>query len=346
MCQRIIRFLNIDGVRIHAVEQGQGPLVLMLHGFPESWYSWRHQLDGLARAGYRAVAIDQRGFGQSSKFWATEQYRIDRLVEDAAGVVAALGEQQAVVIGHDWGAPIAWTSAWLRPEVFRGVIGISVPFSGRSLIALPGNPFGEAASPDRYHEIVAGPGQDFYQTYFGARGAVVREFERDIRGNLRALIYMISGDAPEPVRQMIAGQTTVEAVRNGGFCVPHGGGFADAFIKPERMPDWFNEADVDFLAAEFERSGFSGPLSYYANIDASWQVLAPQAGKPLTVPALFIGGEFDIATAWGREAIERAHEHIPDYRGSIIVQGSGHWIQQERPAETNAAIIDFLKGLA
>lgn len=345
MGNRSFKYLQVNGARIHAVIEGEGPLVLMLHGFPESWYSWRHQLTALAEAGYRAVAIDQRGYGKSSKFWSTDAYRIDRLVEDAAGVVAALGEEQAVVVGHDWGAPVAWTSAWLRPDVFRGVVGLSVPFSGRSLIALPGNPFGELANPDRYHAELAGPGQDFYQTYFGERTAAVEEFERDVRGNLGALVYMVSGDAPDEVKQMIAGQTTVEAVRNGGFCVPHGGGFADNFIRPEKMPAWFSEADLDFLAGEFEGAGFIGPLGYYANIEAGWQVLAPQAGKPLTVPALFIGGEFDIATAWGQEAIARADEHIPQYRGNKIIKGSGHWIQQEYPNETNTALVEFLRSL-
>ncbi len=345
MNPRTFHHLPVNGIRIHAVEQGTGPLVLMLHGFPESWYSWRHQLDGLAQAGYRAVAIDQRGYGRSSKLGTTDAYRIDRLVEDAVGVVAALGETQAVVVGHDWGAPIAWTSAWLRPDVFRGVVGLSVPFSGRGLIALPGNPFGDAAAPDAYHAELAGPGKDFYQTFFGGRDAVVREIEADLRGWLRGVVHTLSGDAPEPVRQMIAGQTTVAAVREGGLCIPHGGRMRDGFLMPERLPAWFNDADLDFLVQEFERSGFVGPLSYYANIDASWRWLAGQAGQPLAVPARFIGGEFDIATAWGREAIGRAGEHIPQYRGSLIVEGCGHWIQQERPAETNAALIEFLAGL-
>lgn len=343
--QRISRFLDVGGTRIHAVIQGEGPLVLLLHGFPESWYSWRHQLDALSAAGYQAVAIDQRGYGQSSKFWASDAYRIDHLVNDAAGVVAALGHRQAVVVGHDWGAPVAWTSAWLRPDVFRGVVGMSVPFSGRGLVALPGSPFGEIR-PDVLHGELAGAGQDFYQTYFGARTTVITEIESDIRGWLRKVIYTLSGDAPEPVRQMIAAQSTVEAIRVGGLCIPHGQWMGSAMLSPEQMPAWFDEKDLDFLAAEFERSGFIGPLGYYANLDASWEWLAPQADAPLTVPALFIGGEFDVATAWGPEAIRRASERITDYRGSLIVEGSGHWIQQEKPEQTNAALIEFLRSLA
>lgn len=342
--KRESHYLQVNGARIHAVVQGEGPLVLMLHGFPESWYSWRHQLDGLAEAGYRAVAIDQRGFGQSSKFWATEEYRIDRLVNDAVGVVSALGEKQAVVVGHDWGAPVAWTSAWLRPDVFRAVAGLSVPFAAHAMIGLPGNPFGEI-EPDEYHTRMAGHGMDFYQTFFGERTRVINEIETDVRDWLRGLIHTASGDAPAEVLQMIAGQTTPETLREGGFCVPHDGLMSSGFVRPESMPDWFSESDLDFLVSEFERSGFAGPLSYYTNIQAGWEFLKPQEGKPLTVPALFIGGEYDIATAWGRDALDRAKEYIPDLRGQPIIKGSGHWIQQERPEETNAALIEFLRGL-
>lgn len=149
--------LDIDGTRIHAVEQGAGPIVLLVHGFPELWYSWRHQLPVLAAAGYRAVAIDQRGYGRSSKFWRPEAYRIDKLTGDLVGVVKALGETQAVVVGHDWGAPVAWSAAWMYPDIFRGVMGMSVPFSGRAMIALPGNPFGEI-DPEEYQRELAGPG--------------------------------------------------------------------------------------------------------------------------------------------------------------------------------------------
>ncbi|WP_029888471.1 alpha/beta fold hydrolase [Polycyclovorans algicola] len=345
MSERHSRLLQVNGGRIHAVIQGEGPMVLLLHGFPESWYSWRHQLGALADAGYRAVAIDQRGYGQSSKYWAQDAYRIDRLVEDAVGVVAALGETQAVVVGHDWGAPVAWTSAWMRPDVFRGVVGVSVPFSGRGLVALPGSPFGER-SPDELHAELAGPGRDFYQTYFGEKTRVITEIESDVRAWLRGVVYTLSGDAPPPVLQMIAAQHSAAAIRDGGLCIPHDGRMIDGLMQPETLPAWFDEADLDFFTHEFERSGFAGPLNYYANLQDSWEFLEGQQHKPLSVPAMFIGGEFDIATAWGREAIEKAGSVMPDYRGNLIVKGSGHWIQQEKPDETNAALIDFLRQLA
>lgn len=344
MHQRKHHLLKVNGARIHAVEEGAGPLVLLLHGFPELWYSWRHQLTPLAAAGYRVVAIDQRGYGRSSKFWSPDAYRIGHLVADAVGVVKVLGEKRAVIVGHDWGAPVAWTAAWLHPEVFRGVLGLSVPFAGRGLIALPGNPFGEQR-PDDLHIAVAGPGQDFYQTYFGTLGPIIDEIETDLRGWLRDIVYTVSGDAMRAAGFDLSAADPITLIRNSALCVPHGTRMRERFMTPSAMPDWFTTGDLDFFTAEFERSGFAGPLSYYRNIDANWHDLAAQADRPLEVPAMFLGSEFDVATWWGAEAIARAHERIPNFLGSRIFDGCGHWIQQERPAETNAVLLEFLRAL-
>lgn len=342
--ERTHHLLNIDGVRIHAVSEGDGPLVILIHGFPESWYSWRHQLSALAQAGYRAVAIDQRGYGQSSKFYHTEEYGIHKLVADVVGVVAALGEERAVVVGHDWGAPVAWTAAWLHPEIFRGVVGVSVPFAGRAIVGLPGSPFGEKKPLDIHREI-AGPNADFYQDYFAERRGIIAEIESDVRSWLRDLILVLSRETPEEFKAVLAAQTTVEGIRNGGLCIAHGARLKDALPPMPTLPDWFTQEDLDFFVAEFERSGFIGPLSFYANIDNNWAALEAQDGKPLTPPALFIGGEYDVGTLWGKEALDAAPEHIPNLAGSHIIKGSGHWIQQEFPEETNRLLIGFLNSL-
>lgn len=339
------RFLNVNGTRVHAVEAGEGPLVLFLHGFPELWYSWRHQIPAVAAAGYRAVAIDQRGFGRSSKFWSPDAYRIHRLVEDVVGTVHALGGERAVVIGHDWGAAVAWTAAWLYPRVFRGVMGMSVPFSGRGLIALPGSPFGERRPVDLHREI-AGPGMDFYQTYFGTLGAVIEEIEADLRGWIRDLVWGVSGEVMTAMGQPLPVDDPIPLIRASGLCIPHGAKMRDRFPAPAKQPDWFTEADLDYFVREFEGSGFSGPLSYYRNLDQDWQDLANIADRPLEVPAMFLGSDFDIATWWGAEAVARAAERIPNYLGSRMLQGMGHWIQQEQPDQTNAVILDFLTALA
>lgn len=336
--------LDVQGVRIHAVEEGKGPLVLLLHGFPELWYSWRYQLPALARAGYRAVAIDQRGYGLSSKFWQPDAYRIHRLVSDVVGVVSALGESRAAVVGHDWGAPIAWTAAWLHPEIFRGVLGISVPFSGRGLIALPGSPFGERR-PDDLHRELPAPGEDFYQTYFGELGAVIDEIETDVRGWIRDVVWSMSGEALAASGVDFSRVDPLELTRGSPLCIRRGTRMRDRFQTPAELPPWFTNADLDYFTEAFQRSGFSGPLSYYRNLDNDWHDLEPHASKPLMAPAMFLGGEFDIGTLWGRTAIARARERIPGYLGTHILPGCGHWIQQERPAQTNAVLLEFLEQL-
>ncbi len=344
MHERKHQLLDIDGVRIHAVEQGTGPLVLLIHGFPELWYSWRHQLTALADAGYRAVAIDQRGYGRSSKFWKPEAYRIHRLVDDAVGVVKALGETTAVIVGHDWGAPVAWTAAWLHPEIFRGVVGLSVPFAGRGLVSLPGSPFGER-EPNALHAELAGPGKDFYQTYFGTLGPVIDELESDVRGWFRGGVHSLSGDALSQMGIDFATFDPVALIRASPMAVALGGRMKDGFMLPSQQPDWFTEADLDFFTSEFERTGFAGPLCYYHNLAASWQDLESQNDKPMTVPAKLILGDLDVCYSWGQEAIARAPERMPNYLGTTVFKGCGHWTQQERPEETNAELIGFLKQL-
>jgi pimeloyl-ACP methyl ester carboxylesterase len=337
-------YAQVNGARLHYVEAGQGPLVLLLHGFPELWYSWRHQLSFLARHGYRAVAIDQRGYGRSSKFWQPNAYRIGNLVGDVVGMVRALGAERAVVVGHDWGAPVAWTAAWLHPEVFDGVLGMSVPFSDRGLIALPGNPFGERRHDD-YLRQLAGPGQDFYQVYFGGLGGIIDEFEADVRGWLRDIIYSVSGEGMIEAGFDINAADPVTLIRASALCIPRGARMRERMLSPATLPPWISEADLDVFAREYERTGLAGPLNYYRNLDADWIDLEAVSGRALQVPALFLGGEFDVATWWGAEALARAHERIRDYRGSVILPRCGHWMQQERPEDTNRVILDFLRAV-
>jgi len=335
--------LNVDGTRIYAIEQGRGPLVLLVHGFPELAYSWRHQLPALAAAGYRAVAIEQRGYGRSSKFWNPEAYRIDRLVGDLVGTVHALGESAAVIVGHDWGAPVVWSAAWLHPAVFRGVVGMSVPFAGAGLIGLPGNPFG-ARPAEAYQRELAGPGQDFYHTYWSTLGPIIDEIEADLPAWIADLMYSVSGEGLASVGFSTDAADPVTLVRQSAVCIAHGARMRDRFLPAQPVP-WLSPSDLAVYVDAFQRSGFHGPLSYYRNLPASQAVLQPHAATKLVVPACFIGGEFDVATWWGAEERARAREVIADYRGETVLPGCGHWIQQERPEETNRLLIDFLDGL-
>jgi pimeloyl-ACP methyl ester carboxylesterase len=219
------RTLSAAGHRIHAVEAGTGPLVLMIHGFPESAHSWRHQMTALADAGYHAVAIDQLGYGRSAKPRAVEEKRITRLVDVAVGVVEALGESTATIVGHDWGAPVA------------------------------------------------------------------------------------------------------------------------CFRTPEKLPDWLPQEDLDVYVEEYERSGMTTAFNSYRTNDLDWELLGPYADTPLRVPALFVGGDRDVPTIWGREALRRFDEVATDVRGSVVLEECGHWVQQEKPEEFNRVLLEFLRGL-
>lgn len=306
--------------RIHLVEQGAGPLVLLVHGFPESWYSWRHQLPVLAAAGYRAVAVDVRGYGRSSRPEGTDPYRMLDLVEDNAAVVGALGERSAVVIGHDWGSNIAAHSALVRPDVFRAVGMLSVPY------APPGGP--------RPSDVFARMGgeEEFYVSYFQQPGRAEAEIEPDVRGWLAGFYAALSADtmpgpgAPDP------------------HFVSRGGTLRERFPAGSR-PAWLGEDELDIYAGAFERTGLSGALARYRNMDRDWEDLAGFEGAPLTQPSLFVGGGLDASTTWMADAIAAFPTTLPGLISSHILDGCGHWIQQERPEEINRLLTDWLASL-
>jgi len=303
--------------RIHLVEQGAGPLV---HGFPESWYSWRHQLPALAAAGYRAVAIDVRGYGRSSKPGGVASYRMLDLVEDNVAVVHALGERSAVVIGHDWGATIAANSALVRPEVFRAVGLLSVPYAPR------GGP--------RPSEVFArmGGDEEFYAGYFQEPGRAEAEIEPDVRGWLAGFYGALSAD------------TMPAAGGPDPHFVGRGGRLRDRFPAGP-LPAWLSENDLDVYAGEFERTGVSGALNRYRNMDRDWEDLARLDGAPITQPSLFIGGALDASTTWMADAITAYPTTLPGLLSSHILDGCGHWIQQERHEEVNRLLTRWLADL-
>jgi pimeloyl-ACP methyl ester carboxylesterase len=313
---------QVNGIRIHCVEAGAGPLVLLVHGFPESWYSYRHQLDALAAAGYRAVAIDVRGYGRSSAPVAIESYRMLMHVRDNVELVHALGESSAVVVGHDWGAPIAWSSALLRPDVFRAVAGLSVPYSA------PGD-----RRPSEVFRFMGGD-EEFYIEYFQQPGRAEAEIEADVRRWLLGFYFSASGDAPS--RGSLTGTMA---------SVPHGHRMVERFSFPDEMPTWLSADDLEVYVGEFERSGFAGGLNRYRNVDRDWEDLSAFRGRPIDVPALFIGGDRDGPTIWGQTSIDRFPETLPRLTKSVILPGCGHWTQQERADDVNALLVEFLAAL-
>ncbi|WP_042417891.1 alpha/beta fold hydrolase [Streptacidiphilus anmyonensis] len=315
------RMIPAPAGRIHLVEQGTGPLVLLVHGFPESWYSWRRQLPALAAAGYRAVAVDVRGYGRSSRPDGVAAYRMRELVADSVAVVRALGEQTAVIVGHDWGATIAANCALLHPEVFRAVALLSVPYVPR------GGP-----RPSEVFAKMAGGEQEFYVSYFQEPGRAEAEIEPDVRGWLAGFYAALSPDTmPRP-----------------GAPDPHfvgaGGTLRDRFPAGP-LPSWLSERDLDFYAGEFERTGLGGALNRYRAMDRDWEDLAEFDGAPITQPSLFVGGGLDASTVWLADAIEAFPATLPGLVSSHLLDGVGHWIQQERPDEVNRLLTGWLAAL-
>jgi pimeloyl-ACP methyl ester carboxylesterase len=319
------RTIEANGIRIHIAEQGSGPLVLLCHGFPESWYSWRHQLQALSQAGFHAVAPDMRGYGETDRPAEIERYTLFHLVGDMVGVLDSLGEKNAVIAGHDWGAPVAWHAALMRPDRFRAVVGLSVPYRPRGSIAPT------TVMPQNAEAF-------FYQLYFQPPGVAEAELESDARISLRKILYSGSGDVP---RRNPGGSTS------GVGMVPRAGGFLTRMPNPGTLPAWLSDADVDFYVRQFQHSGFRGGLNWYRNIDRNWELMAPYAGAPITVPALYMAGDLDLVVSFPRmkEVIADLARFIPNLRGTIMLPGCGHWTQQERPNEVNEAMIDFLRGL-
>lgn len=311
---------------MHMVECGAGPLVLLCHGFPESWYSWRHQLHALAEAGFHAVAPDMRGYGQTDCPEQIDQYTLLHLVGDMIGLLDALGVETAVIVGHDWGAPVAWHAALWRPDRFRGVIGLSVPFTPRRSVRPT------SIMPQTEDAI-------FYQLYFQTPGVAETELERDVRLSIRSLLLSASGDAPRRENRAAAG-------REVGM-VPRRGGFLSRLVDSPSLPLWLNEADVDFYVSEFTRRGFRGGLNWYRNIDRNWELLGPFAGARVTVPALYIAGDRDLVLSFRGmdQVISNLSKFVPQLRGTLLLPGCGHWTQQEKAHEVNQAVVDFVRQL-
>ena len=308
------RRIPTNGIELNIAEAGEGPLILLLHGFPESWYSWRHQIVPLSEAGYHVVAPDMRGYGKSDKPQAIEAYNQVEVVNDIIGLIPSLGYEQAIVIGHDWGAPTAWATALHHPDKVRAVGALSVPFMPRS----PVQPM--PAMREMFK------GQFFYQLYFFEPGVAEAEFEADIRTALKKFIVMGSGE------------TDLASL-------PAKGPDDDMFTNlpnPDKLPNWLSEEDLDFYTAEFTRSGMRGPLNYYRNHDLTWE-LTEGAPDHIDQPAFFAAGTNDGVILMAAEALQNMPNHVRDLRINEMIPGIGHWTQQEAPEAVNDIILRFLK---
>src|SRR5436190_124227 len=299
------RQIPVNGIDMHVAECGGGPLVLKCHGWPELWYSWRHQLRALADAGFRAVAPDMRGFGRTDALDDVAAYTIFHNVGDMVALTAALGERRALIVGHDWGAPVAWHAALMRPDIFPAVVAMSVPHRRRGPLA----PLATLRKAGK---------ADFYYLYFQEQAAE-DEFARDPRFTLARVLYIGSGDTPREHKMSMYVDRTK--------------GFLGATREDVPLPPWLTEGDIDVFAAEYARTGFRGGLNWYRNIDRNWELTAPWAGARIEQPALFIAGTQDavITGSLGQRALDELTSVVPNLTQTILIEGAGHWIQQERP---------------
>jgi pimeloyl-ACP methyl ester carboxylesterase len=293
------RDMRLNGIELHVVEEGEGPLVVLCHGFPEIAFSWRHQIPALARAGYRVVAPDMRGFGQSSRPTEIEAYDVASLCGDMTALLDALGEESAIFVGHDWGASLVWSLAVLEPARVQAVAGLSVPFVPRA----PAAPI-----PIMRRHL----GEDFYIVWFQQPGLADAELARDVRRTLTT-----------------SRQWTAEWASETGS-VP-------------KLAPWLSEDELAVYVRAFERSGFTGGLNWYRNIDRNWELTESVADRHVVQPAFFLTGELDPVRRFMPAAAMDGW--VDDLRARIVIPGAGHWVQQQAPDAVNAALLEFLKGL-
>ncbi len=314
------RSIETNGIRLHVAEAGAGPAVVLCHGWPETWYSWRHQIPALAAAGFRVLVPDMRGYGASDRPEPIEAYTQLHIVGDMVGLLDALELSDAVIIGHDWGAPAAWHSALMRPDRFRAVAGLSVPY----------RPRGKISAIEAFKR--AGM-ETIYMMYFQQPGIAEAEFERDVTRSLRQVYYSASGSLP-PGKAWHA-------------FVPPGKGLLDTGFDTEMPLPWLSAEDLAEYVAAFSASGFRGGFNWYRNLQRNWELMAPFAGAPIRQPSLFVAGARDgvIRMPGMSVGLEDMKRVLPGLRRSVLIDGAGHWVQQEAPDAVNALLIEFLRGL-
>ncbi|MGO9385713.1 MAG: alpha/beta fold hydrolase [Mycobacterium sp.] len=313
------RLVDTNGVQLRVIEAGDrgAPVVILAHGFPELAYSWRHQIPVLAEAGYHVLAPDQRGYGGSSRPDAIEAYSIYELTADLVGLLDDVGAERAVWIGHDWGAAVVWNAPLLHPDRVAAVAGLSVPPTPRAKVP-----------PTQAFRRTFGE-NFFYILHFQEPGVADAELDGDPARTMRRMMggLRASGDQSAALRMVAPGPE----------------GFIDRLPEPDELPDWISQDELDHYIGEFSRTGFTGGLNWYRNFDRNWETTPELAGAKISVPSLFIGGTADPVLAFTRA--DRASEVISGPYRQVMIDGAGHWLQQERPDEVNATLLEFLNGL-
>ncbi|MEM9457889.1 MAG: alpha/beta hydrolase [Myxococcota bacterium] len=316
--------IQTNGITLEVAIEGEGPLCVLLHGWPELWLSWRHQIAPLVAAGYRVAVPDVRGYGGSEAPGPVQAYAMTTMTADVVGLIEALGERRAILIGHDWGAPIAWHTAVLHPNHVDAVVGMSVPYLGRGGPAPPTTVL-RAMYKERF----------FYILYFQRPEVPEAEFEADVRSALAKIYFANSADVTAEVRAAMRARTRQS-------------GYLDGLVVPDPLPAWLTTDDLDRYVAAYERSGFRGGLQRYRNMDADWHALPQLDRLKIRAPALFVAGQYDSVLRYvpGMNLMSGMDPFFEDLRGKVVIPGAGHWVQQERPHEVNQVLLEFLGSVA
>ena len=316
----VLKTIESNGIKLRVAIEGNGPLVIMVHGFPELWYSWRHQIKPIAEAGYRAVAFDVRGYGGSDKPHEIESYGMANNMADVVGLIDAFEEEKAILIGHDWGAPIVWNTASLHKNRVSAVAGLSVPYRKR----------GPVSNIQSWRNLYKD--KFFYQLYFQKEGIAERELESDVNMSLRKLYFSISGGASS---------------LDSWLSKPPSTSLLEDLENPDPFPKWLTDKDLQYYVENFSAGGFRGPINRYRNQDLDFDNLPLMGVEPVEQPSCFIGGSKDVVRTFvpGLDLYQEPDIHCSDMRVSRVIEGAGHWVQQEAPKEVNIALLEFLKSL-
>lgn len=311
------RYARINGLDVHYVEEGDGPLVVLLHGFPHLWFSWRHQIGPIARAGFRVVAPDMRGMGQTGGPSDHREYNVDHIVDDLTGLLDHLNEEKAVFSGLDFGLFAAYDLAYHHPDRIAAIIGLENPFitpSDEPPLTLA------ARQAERHFNHIH---------YFAAPGVADRDLATAPREFLRKVFYALSSD-----------YRYLDVWRR-----PPGTSYIDALPETPPLPwTWLTETELEFYVTEYSRSGFTGGLNWYRAMDLSWEYRKSYKGRKNPVPYYFIGSEQDAdLEGWhGDDPLNRLHDHHDNVRAVRMLKNAGHMMQMEKPGETTAAMLEFL----
>ncbi|XAR61359.1 Soluble epoxide hydrolase [Bertholletia excelsa] len=307
------RNIEVNGINMHVAETGDGPVVLLLHGFPELWYSWRHQMRSLSANGYRAVAPDLRGYGDTDAPSSVTSYTVFHIVADLVALLNALNLDQVFLVGHDWGAAIAWCFCLIRPDRIKALVNMSVPFQPRHPSVKPVQTFRAVF------------GEDFYICRFQEPGEIEEEFAKAGTAKLIAA-FLTSRDPRPPVFPK---------------------SLPARFEAPIPLPSWLTEEDVDYYAGKFDKKGFTGGLNYYRNMDLNWELMAAWSGEQVKVPVKFIVGDLDLTLSFlgAKDYLEKGEmkKYVPNLEEVVVMEGVAHFLNQEKPEEVSAHIIDYIR---